>query len=94
MTSINTCGASDSLHRSNRFFLPTAAKSKDARVRRRKQEMSVDHIKQYPGPVQVTHSEYVTVPGKHFPQLTTAEQHRFYKGTAVESANWHSEGSL
>ena len=56
--------------------------------------MSVDHIKQYPGPVQVTHSEYVTVPGKHFPQLTTAEQHRFYKGTAVESADWHSEGSL
>ena len=52
-------------------------------------KMLVDHIKQHPGPVQVTRSVYVNVPGKHFPQLTGAEQLLFYKGTAVESAEKH-----
>ena len=34
----------------------------------------VTAIKQYPGPVQVTRRVKVKVPGKHFPQLSLAEQ--------------------
>ena len=36
--------------------------------------MVVEHIKQDPGAVQVTCSVYVNVPGKHFPNLSAAEE--------------------
>ena len=52
-------------------------------------KMLVDHIKQQPGPLQVTRSVYVKVPGKHFPALAPTEQLAFYKGTAVEAAERH-----
>ena len=44
----------------------------------------VEHIKQHPGPVQVTRKVVVDVPGKHFPGLQPAEQKAVYSGTAVE----------
>ena len=34
----------------------------------------MEHIKQHPGAVQVTRSVYVNVPGKHFPNLSAAEE--------------------
>ena len=44
----------------------------------------VTAIKQHPGPVQVSRSVKVKVPGKHFPQLSAGEQAAEYDGTAVE----------
>ena len=48
------------------------------------QTMGMDVIKQYPGPLTVSRAVKVDVPGKHFPQLTGAEQNASYAGTAVE----------
>ena len=48
------------------------------------QSMGMDVIKQYPGPLTVSRAVKVDVPGKHFPQLTGAEQNASYAGTAVE----------
>ena len=48
------------------------------------QTMGMDVIKQYPGPLTVSRAVKVDVPGKHFPQLTGAEQNASYTGTAVE----------
>ena len=48
------------------------------------QSMGMDVIKQYPGPLTVSRAVKVDVPGKHFPQLTGAEQNASYTGTAVE----------
>ena len=48
-------------------------------------KMSVEVIRQYAGPVQVTRRVWVRVPGKHFPGLQATEQKEFFKGTAVES---------
>ena len=36
--------------------------------------MLVDHFNQHPGPVQVTRSVYVKVPGKHVPALAPTER--------------------
>ena len=47
------------------------------------QSMGMDVIKQYPGPLTVSRAVKVDVPGKHFPQLTGAEQNASYAGTAV-----------
>ena len=58
--------------------------SKDAPASKKtftQQEMLVEHIKQHPGPVQVTRRVHVMVPGKHFPALQTAEQAQKYKST-------------
>ena len=55
----------------------------------RQEQMLVDHIRQHPGPVQVTRRMKVRVPGKHFPGLAATEQAAFYDGTAVESAERH-----
>ena len=44
----------------------------------------VEVIKQHPGPVQVQRAVRVQVPGKHFPQLTPAEQRAYYWAVAVE----------
>ena len=52
-------------------------------------KMIVDVIKQHAGPVQVTRSVWVHVPGRHFPNLTAAEQAISYKGTAVEFKERH-----
>ena len=49
----------------------------------------VEHIKQHPGPVQVTRKVVVDVPGKHFPGLQPAEQKAVYSGTAVEYRERH-----
>lgn len=49
-------------------------------------ELQVEIVKQHPGPQQVERSVVVDVPGKHFPQLQTAEQKIAYPGTAVEFA--------
>ena len=46
--------------------------------------LDVERIRQYPGQIQVARRVKVQVPGKHFPQLTTAEQKQFFEGTAVE----------
>ena len=35
--------------------------------------LTFERIWQYPGAVQVTRKVVVSVPGKHFPQLTAAE---------------------
>jgi hypothetical protein len=51
--------------------------------------LDVEVIKQYPGRVQVERKVKLRVPGKHFPQLTPAEQKDFYDGTAVEYAERH-----
>ena len=67
--------------------MPNAA-PKDARPSSQPR-MVVEHIPQYPGPLQVTPSVYTMVPGKHFPNLSLTEQGEFYKGTAVESAEKH-----
>ena len=48
------------------------------------QSTGMDVIKQYPGPLTVSRAVKVDVPGKHFPQLTGAEQNASYAGTAVE----------
>ena len=48
--------------------------------------LDVEIIRQYPGPVQVARRVQLKVPGKHFPNLTAAEQKEFYDGTAVEYA--------
>ena len=50
----------------------------------------VTAIKQHPGPVQVTRRVKVKVPGKHFPNLSTAEQSQDYWGTAIEYKEWHT----
>ena len=50
----------------------------------------VTAIKQHPGPVQVTRRVKVQVPGKHFPQLSTAEQSEDYWGTAIEYKERHT----
>ena len=42
------------------------------------QTMGMDVIKQYPGPLTVSRAVKVDVPGKHFPQLTGAEQNASY----------------
>ena len=42
-----------------------------------------------PGPVQVARMVQLKVPGKHFPNLTAAEQKELYDGTAVEYAERH-----
>ena len=52
-------------------------------------KMTVEVIKRYPGPTQVTRSVWLYVPGKEFPNRTPAEQSEFYKGTAVESKDKH-----
>ena len=52
-------------------------------------KMSVEVIRQYAGPVQVTRRVWVRVPGKHFPGLQATEQKEFFKGTAVESKDKH-----
>ena len=44
----------------------------------------VQAIKQYPGQQQVDRRVKVNVPGRHFPQLTGAEQKKDYEGEAVE----------
>ena len=46
----------------------------------------MDVIKQYPGPLTVSRAVKVDVPGKHFPQLTGAEQNASYTGTPTEKA--------
>jgi len=51
--------------------------------------LDVERVKQYPGPQQVSRAVVVNVPGKHFPQLLTAEQLKAYPGTAVEFADRH-----
>ena len=48
--------------------------------------LDVEIIRQYPGPVLVARRVQLKVPGKHFPNLTAAEQKEFYDGTAVEYA--------
>ena len=48
------------------------------------QTMGMDVIKQYG-------SSRVDVPGKHFPQLTGAEQNASYTGTAVEFTERHAK---
>ena len=53
------------------------------------QSIAVERIKQYGGRVQVERKVQVKVPGKHFPQLTPAEQKQEYVGTAVEFAQRH-----
>ena len=66
-------------------------KGKAAVIDAAQPKVVVDHIKQHPGPVQVTHAVKVDVPGKHFPcspkYLTAAEQLEFYPGTAVSVTN-------
>ena len=52
----------------------------------------IERIKQYPGQQQVDRAVKVDVPGKHFPQLTTAEQKLDYEGTAVEHGQRHAFG--
>ena len=47
-------------------------------------------IRQHPGPVQVTRRVKVQVPGKHFPQLSAAEQAVAYWGTAIEYKERHA----
>ena len=42
------------------------------------QSTGMDVIKQYPGPLTVSRAVKVDVPGKHFPQLTGAEQNASY----------------
>ena len=54
------------------------------------QTMGMDVIKQYPGPLPVSRAVKVDVPGKHFPQLTGAEQNASYPGTAVEFTERHT----
>jgi hypothetical protein len=51
--------------------------------------LTFEQIRQHPGAVQVTRKVVVSVPGKHFPQLTAAEQKQFYYGTAVEFTERH-----
>ena len=51
--------------------------------------LSVDVIKQYPGPQQIKRAVKVNVPGKHFPGLQPAEQKVAYEGTAVDYAERH-----
>ena len=51
--------------------------------------LDVEIVKQHPGPQQVNRSVVVNVPGKHFPQLQTAEQKIAYPGTAVEFSERH-----
>ena len=56
------------------------------------QTMGMDVIKQYPGPLTVSRAVKLAVklPGKHFPQLTGAEQNASYAGTAVEFTERHT----
>ena len=49
----------------------------------------VTSIKQYTGQQQVTRRVKVDVPGKHFTQLTAAEQALSYSGEAVEYKERH-----
>ena len=56
------------------------------------QTLVVERIKQYPGLQQVDRAVMVLVPGKHFPQLTLAEQKVDYEGTAVEHGLRHAFG--
>ena len=51
--------------------------------------LDVEIIRQYPGPVQVARRVQLKVPGKHFSNLTAAEQKELYDGTAVEYAERH-----
>ena len=44
----------------------------------------VQPVKQHPGQQQVDRRVKVNVPGRHFPQLTSAEQKNEYEGEAVE----------
>ena len=53
------------------------------------QELTVERIRQYPGPVQVLRKVTVQVPGKHFPSLQQAEQAQMYDAQAVEYAERH-----
>tara|TARA_B110001450_G_C17411555_1_gene395998 strand:+ start:268 stop:516 length:249 start_codon:yes stop_codon:yes gene_type:complete len=46
-------------------------------------ELQVEIVKQHPGPQQVERSVVVDVPGKHFPQLQTAEQKIAYPAAAA-----------
>ena len=55
----------------------------------RQAALAVERIKQHSGPVQIKRRVKVMVPGKHFPQLSTAEQQTFYEGTAVEFTDRH-----
>lgn len=68
------------------MLLPTATLSKTTK----QTALSVEIVKKHPGPVQVTRRVKVNVPGKHFPQLTAAEQAADYEGTAVEFCERHS----
>ena len=54
--------------------------------------LGFESIKQYPGLQQVDRAVKVLVPGKHFPQLTSAEQNVYYEGTAVEHGLRHPFG--
>jgi hypothetical protein len=51
--------------------------------------LDVEIIRQYPGLVHVARRVQLKVPGKHFPNLTAAEQKEFFDGTAVEYAERH-----
>ena len=50
--------------------LPLATKD-TPKLATRQSALSVEVVKQYPGPVQVTRRVRVMVPGKHFPQLAS-----------------------
>ena len=52
--------------------------------------LSVEVIKQHPGPVQAERAVKVLVPGKHFPALQPSEQKVNYEGTAVEFKERHT----
>ena len=56
------------------------------------QALGVEVIRQYPGQVQVTRRVRVKVPGRHFPQLSTAEKKVDYWGEAVEFTERHEFG--
>ena len=77
------------LHRSPHpptTMLPKTVNAKDpASATTQQTTLSVDVIKQYPGPQQVEWTVTLMVPGKHFPQLQPSEQKEFYEGTALGS---------
>ena len=54
--------------------------------------LEIERITKYPGQQQVDRAVKVDVPGKHFPQLTPAEQKLDYEGTAVEHGQRHAFG--
>ena len=55
------------------------------------QSMGMDVIKQYPGPLTVSRAVKVDVPGKHFPQLTGAEQNASYAHREGDHRALHAE---